>query len=108
MNALPVARSTRAPNRRCRGGSNCSMNSPKRPGRPESPQSNATFPKRSEKPGEAGLANEARPGLGTRQDEGAKQDDGLQPLKRGAANAQPQDREPLGRNAPLPKREPRE
>jgi hypothetical protein len=84
------------------------MNSPKRPGRPESPQSNATFPKRSEKPGEAGLANEARPGLGTRQDEGANQDDGLQPLKRGPAQPSPQDHEPLGRNAPLPKREPRE
>jgi hypothetical protein len=38
-------------------------------GAPESPQSRQTFPKRSRKPGAAGLANEARPGLGTRADE---------------------------------------
>jgi hypothetical protein len=68
-------------------------------GAPESPQSKETFPKRTERPGDAGLANEVRPGLGTR----------------GAATAAPQnksapheDHEPLGRNAPLPPREPRE
>jgi hypothetical protein len=38
------------------------------PGKPESPESKETFPHRTEKPGGAGLANEARPGLGTRAD----------------------------------------
>jgi hypothetical protein len=38
-------------------------------GAPETPESRATFPKRTEKPGHAGLANEARPGLGTRGDD---------------------------------------
>ena len=38
-------------------------------GRPESPQSRETFPERTKKPGQVGLANEARPGLGTRADE---------------------------------------
>src|ERR1051326_718944 len=35
----------------------------------ESPQPKETFPKRSQRPGETGLANETRPGLGTRADE---------------------------------------
>jgi hypothetical protein len=35
----------------------------------ESPASRETFPERTRKPGDAGLANEARPGLGTRADE---------------------------------------
>ena len=39
---------------------------PRRTNAPESPQSNETFPERTKKPGAAGLANEARPGLGTR------------------------------------------
>lgn len=38
-------------------------------GAPETPESRKTFPKRTEKPGHAGLANEARPGLGTRGDD---------------------------------------
>src|SRR5687768_9432062 len=38
-------------------------------GAPESKESRQTFPKRQQKPGEVGLANEARPGLGTRGDE---------------------------------------
>jgi hypothetical protein len=68
-------------------------------GRSESPQSNATFPRRTERPGAAGLANERRPGLGSRG-----------PAKRGQAKAKAvrQDAEPLGRNAPLRQREPRE
>lgn len=41
----------------------------RRAGLPESPQSEETFPHRTEPPGQAGLANEARPGLGTRRDE---------------------------------------
>ncbi len=36
---------------------------------PETPESRETFPQRTKKPGTAGLANEARPGLGTRADE---------------------------------------
>jgi hypothetical protein len=35
-------------------------------GQPESAASRETFPQRTRKPGSAGLANEARPGLGTR------------------------------------------
>lgn len=38
-------------------------------GQPESPESKETFAQRERKPGDAGLANEARPGLGTRADE---------------------------------------
>src|SRR3954467_14684807 len=36
------------------------------PGTHESPASLATFPQRTKRPGQVGLANEARPGLGTR------------------------------------------
>jgi hypothetical protein len=47
-----------------------------------------------ERPGEAGLANEMRPGLGTR---------GTPPAsKRRRRGASAHDSEPLGRNAPLP------
>lgn len=78
------------------------MNSPNpSTGRPESPQSNETFPKRTAKPGDTGLANEARPGLGSR-------DDGMKPLPKGGSKPSPHDQEPLGRNAPLAEREPRE
>ena len=38
----------------------------RRTGAPESRQSNETFPRRTDPPGKAGLANETRPGLGTR------------------------------------------
>ena len=38
-------------------------------GQPESPESRETFAHRERKPGDAGLANEARPGLGTRADD---------------------------------------
>ena len=37
-------------------------------GAPESKESRETFPQRTRKPGHVGLANEARPGLGTRGD----------------------------------------
>jgi hypothetical protein len=40
-----------------------------RPGLPESEPSRETFPERTKKPGDVGLANEARPGLGTRSTE---------------------------------------
>jgi hypothetical protein len=75
--------------------------SPDRGGRPESPQSNETFPHRRERPGESGLANEVRPGLGTRGDKN------LNPAK-SAAGKTAMDHDPLGRNAPIPKREPRD
>ena len=42
---------------------------PRRDGAQESPASRETFPERTKKPGAVGLANEARPGLGTRADE---------------------------------------
>jgi hypothetical protein len=38
-------------------------------GLPETPASRATFPERTREPRDAGLANEARPGLGTRADD---------------------------------------
>lgn len=71
-----------------------------RAGRPESPQSKETFPHRTERPGEAGLANEKRPGLGSRgpAEEGAPQR--MKPVQH--------DNEPLGRHAPQTPREPRE
>lgn len=37
-------------------------------GAPETPESRETFPERVKKPRQVGLANEARPGLGTRAD----------------------------------------
>jgi hypothetical protein len=76
-----------------------------RPGKPESPASNETFPHRTECPSEAGLANQARPGLGPR--EGCN-DDGVKPLLGRGAKPAPHDHDPLGRDAPLPPREPRE
>jgi hypothetical protein len=54
------------------------------------------------KPDHSGLANEPRPGLG------AREDDGQKPRPKGATQPSPHDREPLGRDAPLPKREPQE
>lgn len=44
-------------------------------GRPESPQSRETFPERAKRPRQVGLANEARPGLGTRAEDEAKRND---------------------------------
>jgi hypothetical protein len=41
---------------------------PVKGGAPESPESRETFEQRTKKPGDAGLANEARPGLGSRAD----------------------------------------
>lgn len=69
-----------------------------RKGRPESPQSKKTFSRRTARPGEVGLANETRPGLGTR---GRK-------MKSPPKKTVGQDADPLGRNAPLIPREPRE
>lgn len=67
----------------------------------ESKASKETFPKRTRRPGPAaGLANETRPGLGTR-GEGTK---APPPQTRPT----PHDHEPLGRDAPDIPREPRE
>jgi hypothetical protein len=80
--------------------------------KPESRQSNETFPHRTERPGEAGLANEVRPGLGSRKEEtkGRKVEETKKPTepKKGKGPAGAHDHEPRGRNAPLPPREPRE
>jgi hypothetical protein len=51
---------------------------------------------------DSGLANEPRPGLG------AREDDGTRPLKYAKTKPSPQDDEPQGRHAPLENREPRE
>ena len=47
---------------------NASPRSGQRPGAHESRESIETFPLRTKRPGEVGLANEARPGRGTRAD----------------------------------------
>lgn len=70
---------------------------------PDSPASKETFAERTRRPGDVGLANESRPGLGSR-----AADDGSAPLRKTGGRPTPQDAEPLGRNAPLPPREPRE
>ena len=67
----------------------------------ESPPSRETFPKRTRRPGEVGLANELRPGLGTRRKAAPSKTSGV---KRKTKT----DREPLGRVAPLPPSKPRE
>lgn len=44
-------------------------------GLPESPASRETFPEREKRPGQVGLANEARPGLGTRAEDERERND---------------------------------
>lgn len=69
--------------------------------------SRESFPPRTRKPGEVGLANEARPGLGTR---GQPPAAGKSPPRAPGAsgtNRIRSDREPLGRDAPLPPAKPR-
>jgi hypothetical protein len=61
----------------------------------ESKPSRETSPKRTQKPGEVGLANEVRPGLGTR----TKTKSSNAPVVQRKTKT---DREPLGRVAPLP------
>lgn len=85
-------------------------NNPKRrSGAPESKQSNETFPRRTEPPGQAGLANEGRPGLGTRRNEPFPGDPGQAPeassdaeAKDTVAQRQRSSREP--NDKPLPKK----
>jgi hypothetical protein len=60
-----------------------------RGGAPESPASRETFPERTKKPGSAGLANEARPGLGSRADEGDPAAGPTKPPKEAKSNSAP-------------------
>lgn len=84
---------------------------PQTGGAGESAASKATFPKRRKKPGEVGLANELRPGLGTRAKTGQAKVAKLGSKTKSAGSVR-YDKEPLGRVAPLPRskawREPRE
>lgn len=86
----------------------------RRTGAPESPQSNETFKRRSIPPSQAGLANETRPGLGTRAkkpfpgepgDEPKEGSSGDKLAKNNVAKRQHSSREP--NDKPLP-REPQE
>jgi hypothetical protein len=78
---------------------------PERPSqRRESAASIETFPKRRKKPGEVGLANEVRPGLGTRAKTGQSKGSKAGTKSAGLVRY---DKEPLGRVAPLPPAKPR-
>ena len=75
-----------------------------RAGAPESAASKETFGKRTKKPGRVGLANEARPGLGSRRNEAAPT---ARPPKRKPAKESGKPRAtPRGYEEPRP--EPRE
>jgi hypothetical protein len=77
-----------------------------RGGAPESPQSRETFPERTKKPGKVGLANEARPGLGSRADDA----DPAAPPKKKTAKKAATDGKPTAtkRGYEEPRPEPRE
>jgi hypothetical protein len=81
---------------------------PVKGGAPESAESRATFPKRTARPERsAGLANEARPGLGSRADEAAPGADAPGPDDAPEANSKSKPRAtPRGYEKPRP--EPRE
>ena len=76
---------------------------------PESAGSRETFPEREKKPRDVGLANEARPGLGTRADRGPHEED-IAPPKPTARKQKEDNDKPkatrYGYNEPRP--EPRE
>ena len=76
-------------------------------GAPETEESRQTFPKRQEKPGAVGLANEARPGLGTRADDAdpSSNEDKSNPPSEAKSDSQPK-ATPHGYEEPRP--EPRE
>jgi hypothetical protein len=57
-------------------------------GAPESPGSRATIKQRTKKPRNVGLANEARPGLGTRGDDRARSSE--TPMKEAKSRSKPQ------------------
>ena len=56
----------------------------------ESHASRATAKKRAKKPGSVGLANEARPGLGTRADDGRKRARPDAPMKEAKSRSKPE------------------
>jgi hypothetical protein len=68
-------------------------------GAPESPAASEPSSKRTKRAGKAGLANEVRPGLGTRTE--------TAPSGSASANTTAHDTEPMGRNAPLPPGKPK-
>jgi len=70
--------------------------------KPGTTDSKAELPRQTESPSETGLANEVRPGLGTRKKPA--------PTRLGRGKTQPaaHDHEPAGRDAPLVPREPQE
>jgi len=72
-----------------------------RRGKPESAPARATFPKRTEKPGAAGLANEARPGLGTRVDDANSAERAARPPQDAKSRAKPRATK-LGYEKPRP------
>lgn len=78
---------------------------PVKGGAPESRGSRATFPKRTKKPGKAGLANEVRPGLGTRADYADPSPIPNRPPKEAKSKSKPE-ATPHGYEEPRP--EPRE
>jgi hypothetical protein len=81
---------------------------PRQDGGSESKASRETFPHRTKKPGQVGLANEARPGLGTRADMKKPKGPKKKPTTRlKKPKPGPHDDEPLGRVAPLPPAKPR-
>lgn len=88
---------------------------PLKAGSRESKSSRETFAQRTKAPGEVGLANEARPGRGTRAKTAAGKDGaGKTKKKKPGATSKParrksvaHDHEPLGRVAPLPPAKPR-
>jgi hypothetical protein len=78
---------------------------PVKGGAPESRGSRETFPKRTKKPGSAGLANEVRPGLGTRADYADPSPIPDQPPKEATSKSKP---EATPRGYEEPRKEPRE
>lgn len=78
-------------------------------GQPESPESRETFAKREQRPGEAGLANEARPGLGTRaEEERIRNDPGVVPKSTRAPRHDPSKPKATRYGYDEPRPEPRE
>ena len=78
---------------------------PVKGGAPESRESRETFPERTRKPGSVGLANEARPGLGTRSDDPDPQSVPAEPPKEARSKSKPK---ATKRGYEEPRPEPRE
>ena len=78
---------------------------PVKGGAPETEGSRSTAKQRRKKPGSVGLANEARPGLGTRADDGRKRPRPDTPMKEATSRSKP---EATRRGYEEPRPEPRE